>query len=257
MADAGPPTASQAGAGLSPAAFPSQVPRSDAPCLAKVVTGNVQTRGGQQPIVVVSGAAVSEPGWLTVAPGARLLFDVPPSLHELSVTGPAVVDPCTRGEEHLYLLQGRVESAAASPVPRADEWIVSPFSVTRFRTAVLKVNVDETRAVLEVTSGEAAAMGERDEAFATVQPGATVSFTGAPVDVDGAAVAVARCEADARNDRALDLAPGSADARARASEAHEESRARCAMARLRTKALPDTSEPRASLTLRLDAIGPL
>ena len=246
-----------AGAGLSAAVFPAPTPRSDGPCMAQDVSGSVQVRAGEHPFAVVARAAVPAPAWLELAAGARLQVDEPRSGHELVFVGPATVEPCTGGEERTSLLLGHFASALASPAPGAEHWVVTPFAIVRYVNAELAIVVDAAHASVDLSRGDAAAFGAGDSAFAALPVGQRRIWSGAALDVAGATLAVGGCESQAVASRSLDLAPGTRDADDADREAHTIARARCAIARLRVRSLPDMSEAYARLGLRLDRVGPL
>jgi hypothetical protein len=219
--------------------------------------GEVHASTGERPLAVATGDAIPSPAWIELGEGARLRVDVHRSDRELVFLGPAIVEPCTLGQERASLLEGRFESALAARAPTAEEWIVTPFSVVRYDDAALAVTVASDQTTVELSQGHAAAFGENDAAFSPIAPGARLTWSGAPVDLDGATIAVGSCESEVKGAQALDLEPGSIASVEGARRAHLMARARCAIAALRVAAVSEPSEARARLVLRMNDLMPL
>jgi hypothetical protein len=256
--DAGASPRSISGAALASSVFPPQASPNTASCSVVEALGRVQvnTGDGHLPIVVSSRSALPWPAWIALDDGARLTVEAPPSGQVFSFLGPATVEPCTRGEEHASVLEGRFQTVATSSAPIGVETIVTPFAVVRYERATLTVSVTERETVAQVADGEATAFDDRTMEFVRVAPGAHVQWTGLPLTVEGATAAVARCESDVATARTLDRSPSADASDQRAREAHIAAGAHCSLAELRVSALKRPSEPRASLVLRLDSLGP-
>jgi hypothetical protein len=123
-------------------------------CRALSVKGKVSLVGVPHPLT--TGAALDGLAWLEVEKDAELSVRHVTSARELRIVGPALVLPCSDGEEQVLVVRGRVvTSAGPGARPGAQVLIASPFGEIRYGNAQLDVRVSAVKAEAKAESGEA------------------------------------------------------------------------------------------------------
>lgn len=129
------------------------------PCRAVQVAGDVRPAdpdadaAGPQ---LATEQEIREPGWVVLAPGARLVAKDPRTTRETSVSGPARARVCVDHREEAWICDGTFESATGSgETPGAEQWVVTPDAVVRYAAAKLRVDVGPKGSSATLLSGTA------------------------------------------------------------------------------------------------------
>jgi hypothetical protein len=213
------------------------------PCRAIAVKGKVTDTDG--------GTSMSLGGQLpdsifALDEGANMTVKDPASGREVTFEGAATVRTCVGGDpEHWLLTIGGGFSAtpSAGEKPGAEEWVITPFGIVRFASAMVKIRVEKQRVTVRVSSGSVSIYGPKLATPDAGAPLAAAEWTDAtpttPLDLlspGGTKKLVDGCATVAKTARELgaqlvtpdanigDLAPKHLEARRKA-------RAACALAR--------------------------
>jgi len=211
------------------------------PCRVMAASGTprIAMDGGAPTPLAIEGFAN---GWITLGASDTLTVTLPKTSRELAFVGPAVLDPCV-GADEAWLARGRFQgSRGTGESPGAEQWVVTPFGVVRYGTAILEVEVDDggVRASLKV--GSATILPEGATTWELLGTTAPRVVKGAPLGKAGSAASADRCAKALAAAKVLEDAlvlPGAAgsptfgDLAMRANDAHVLGRAACAVAKLR------------------------
>jgi hypothetical protein len=128
-------------------------PRPELGCRAIRVEGQVRRQGGA---AVDTGDLLDGVSWVELGESARLGLRHSRSGRELLVSGPALVLPCSAGEEQLLLATGQVETSyGAGARPGAQVLIATPFAVVRSAEATLLIRASGRQLAIDCSAGEA------------------------------------------------------------------------------------------------------
>jgi hypothetical protein len=194
--------------------------------------------------MLLQGLAPTD-AWFDVGKGGRVVARDPHTARETTFRGPARARACVDYAEESWIASGHFESSVgAGEQPGAEEWVVTPFGVVRYTAAKLSIDVGTHDADVAVETGQAFAWGApgdgggSDEGWTRLTGGKTrLSLR------DPAAAAVDRCSSLASAARSLAaqvMSDGGADGGTIAHQVTTRrlARAACAVATLRTHALP-------------------
>lgn len=133
-----------------PVPTPTVIP-SVLPCRAIAVLGKVNDLDG--------GASLSLGGQLpdsvfSLDEGAKMTVKNPQSGREVTFDGAATVRTCVANDPEHWLLKGGFSAIPGSgEKPGAEEWLITPFGIVRWSSAMVKVRIEKDRATVRVTSG--------------------------------------------------------------------------------------------------------
>jgi hypothetical protein len=148
------------------------IPPKNLPCRAIAVTGKVTdvdgggslAMGGQLPDSVFE-----------LAEGTRMTVKNPQSGREVTFEGAATMRACVAGDPEHWLLRGGFSATPGSgEKPGAEEWLVTPYGILRWSSAMAKVRIEKDRATVRVTSGGVSVYGPK----VTTPDGGAPSATG-------------------------------------------------------------------------------
>jgi hypothetical protein len=213
------------------------------PCRAIAVLGKVTDVDG--------GASLSLGGQLpdslfSLDDGAKMTVKSPSSGREVTFEGAATVRTCVAGDPEHWLLRGGFTALpGAGEKPGAEEWLITPFGIVRWASALVKVHIEKDRATVRVTSGQASVYGPKVTSApdaGTVTPvvgGWTVASANVPLDLVSPGppkALVDTCASLAKTARDLGaqvMAPDASlgDLAPKHIEARQKARAACALAR--------------------------
>jgi hypothetical protein len=210
------------------------------PCRVMALAGSptIAFDGGASALAQSSVAA----GWVTLTASDSMTVTLPRTARELTFLGPGLAHPCV-GTDEAWLLRGRFQGARGSgESPGADQWVVTPFAVLRYGSAILEVAVDEGAVHASLKGGSATILPEGASSWELLDTKGPRVVPGAPLGPAGATASAARCAkatgaATALEDALLrpgaTTAPTFSDLAMRANDAHVLARAACAVAKLR------------------------
>ncbi len=149
-------------------------------CRAIGKTGDVQSLSdgdaGIAPLALDS--EIPSDAWLLISRGARVVAKDPHSTRETIFSGPARVRPCASHREDSWIASGTFESTpGAGETPGAEEWVVTPLAVVRYASAKLRVTVRPGTTVVEMGGGVAFVRAADDARVSRAAPS-----KGAPPD---------------------------------------------------------------------------
>jgi hypothetical protein len=158
--------ASSASAGPAAVATPSERPFRPPPvplsCRAIAVAGTVQWLAGNAPDAGPIGDPIAVDrelaphGFLSLAPGARLVVKDPRTSRETTFVGPGRARACVAEREESWVPEGHFESSiGAGEGPGAEEWVVTPEAVVRYTAAQLRIDTSGAQTSLGVGAGAA------------------------------------------------------------------------------------------------------
>jgi len=94
--------------------------------------------------------------WLSLGRGARLVAKDPRTTRETIFAGPAHVRPCVGHREDSWISAGVFESTpGAGETPGSEEWVVTPLAVVRYASAKVRVTVRPDATIVTVPGGVA------------------------------------------------------------------------------------------------------
>jgi hypothetical protein len=192
-------------------------------------------------------------GWVTLAAADTLTVTLPRTTRELAFPGPGVLEPCI-GSDEAWLLRGRFQGTpGAGESPGAEQWVVTPFGVVRYGSAIIEVSVDERAVRASLKGGSATILPEGATTWERLDTAAPRVVTGTPLGKGATAAAADRCAKASSAAKELEdavllpdatAAPTFGDLAMRANDARVLARAACAVAKLRADpavdALPRT-----------------
>ncbi len=182
-------------------------------------------------------------GWVTLpTPADTLTVTLPRTGRELTFLGPSSFSPCV-GTDEAWLARGRFQGARGmGEAPGAEQWVVTPFGVVRYGTAILEVVVSELETRVCLKGGSATLLPEGATAWESLHAGGPRVVKGAPLGAAATSASADRCAKTEAAAKELEDAlvtpdaattPGFGDLAARANDAHVLWRAACAVAKLR------------------------
>jgi hypothetical protein len=134
----------------------------------EVVVVSESDAGAGRPLP--TDAEIPSDVWLSLSPGARVVAKDPRTTRETIFTGPARVRACANHREDSWVASGVFESTpGAGETPGAEEWVVTPFAVVRYASAKVRVIVRPGGATVMLAGGVAFIRPE-DDTHASVTP---------------------------------------------------------------------------------------
>ena len=121
------------------------------PCRAIAVAGKITDTDG--------GASLSLGGQLpdsifALDDAAKMTVKDPASGREVTFEGAATVRTCVAGDPEHWLLKGGFSATpGAGEKPGSEEWVITPFGIVRFASAMVKIRVEKDRVTVRVSSG--------------------------------------------------------------------------------------------------------
>jgi hypothetical protein len=246
-----------AAAPLASAMIPTQTrppAPSNPPCRAIAITGKITDADAGTPLAI--GGTLADT-ILLLDDSAKMTVKAPESGREITFRGPGRVRACVGGDPEHWLLEGTAMSTAGSgEKPGAEEWIVTPFGIARYASAMLEIKVVKDRASLRLMNGSASVFAPRPvlgaDASATAAPASNAWTDASPISpIDMLAPgpakplvdACARLAKEARDLGAQVVAPGAnlSDLAPKHVQARKNARAACALARVAAAAQADKS----------------
>jgi hypothetical protein len=272
-ASASAPVPAPPSASTLPFPLGSRVHAPKVACRAIAVDGDVHldtgADAGLTPLLL-DGLVPTE-GWLALAPGAHFVAKDPRTTRETTFRGAGRARACVALAEESWIAAGGFDSSVgAGETPGAEEWVVTPFGVVRYSAAKVSIDVHARDARVTVTGGGAFAwpaadvtakalnagapgsvagggappspLAKTDDGWLRADAGLTFGAASPPASVDTARAAVTQCEALGKeaHDLGAVVMAGGADAGTIAVQVGTRrlARAACAVAALRTGALP-------------------
>jgi hypothetical protein len=151
-------------------------------CRAVGSTGEVRILSEEDPkaaLALPTDAEIPSDAWLSLGRGARVVAKDPHTTRETIFAGPGRVRACANHREDSWVASGVFESTpGAGETPGAEEWIVTPLAVVRYASAKVRVTVrpDETTVLM---GGGVAFVRAAADARASVAPHTAVPDAGA------------------------------------------------------------------------------
>lgn len=129
------------------------------PCRAIAVIGKITDADGGTSLSL--GGQLTD-SVLTLDDGAKMTVKSPQSGREMTLEGPGAVRACVAGDPEHWLLRGGFSAMPGTGErPGAEEWIVTPFGIIRFASALVKIHVEKDRVTVRIGNGSASVYGPR------------------------------------------------------------------------------------------------
>ncbi|HTV20964.1 MAG TPA: hypothetical protein VMG12_19900 [Polyangiaceae bacterium] len=212
-------------AGPAPAAAqpPAPVPVSRVACRVMSVSGSAQHAGASLAV----GATLDRQEPVELGAGSTLHLVHTVSSRQWTLTGPARLFACDRGEEEIVLARGTLRTEPGSGVrPGAEVWVGTPFGSLRYSDARAELAVTDEALRVRVSAGSVWFAPAGGEALAERElTTGTATFPARPYRATSAQ-ATAGCERAASAAEALATALLSPSAEPLGARAREHVRAR-------------------------------